>query len=160
MSRFAPGTFHVAFGDPPVVVITERELQAEAFEALRELDPVERSGYYSRRLLHHVEWNLDRHVRFLCTEVWPLLYHVATLANGDGIGSWRLTKLEAIDQLPGDTPVAETIRRFHALVVDHYAHGERTETALATLRQGLAFFEATAAWYTAQGSSFAHEDRS
>lgn len=160
MSRFAPGTFHVVFVDPPVVVVTERELQVEAFKALRGLDPVERSGYYSRRLLHHVEWNLDRHVRFLCTEVWPLLYHIAALTSGDGVGSWRLTKLEAIDRLPGETPVAETIGRFHTLVVDHYASGERTETALEVLRQGYDFFEATAAWYTAHGSCFAHEDRS
>lgn len=81
---FIPGTFHIVTGAPDVPTATGEELLAAARHALGELDPDAARARISHALLNHGEGRLDRQVRWTCTDVWPLMYHVACVHLDDG----------------------------------------------------------------------------
>jgi hypothetical protein len=148
---FIPGTFHIVLGDLDVPIATGPELLAAAHRALAALDPEAARAGISQALLDHGEGRLDRRVRWTCTDVWPLLYHVACVHLDDGLAAWQRTKHDLLPLLAADPVVGVPLRRWFETVTDHYATGEGVETALATLAAATGFYDAAARWYALRG---------
>ena len=144
---YVPGAMHVVWGDAAVPVATEDELTQAAASSLRALDPDALRSRISNGLLDHGEGRLDRQVRWLCTDVWPVIYQVTCLHEGRGLDVWRLTKPQVVGRLqsvPGVGPAAAT---WMDAVTTHYASGEQLPTALESIRAGVAFLDAAKAWF-------------
>lgn len=146
-SGFIPGTFHTVTGAPDIPLATGAALLAAAHDALRALDPGAARAGISRALLNHGEGRLDRQMRWTCTDVWPLMYHVACIHLDDGLTAWQRTKHEVLDLLRDEPIVGEPLAEWFATVTDHYGHGESLETALAGLAAAAAFYDAVATWF-------------
>ena len=144
---FIPGTFHIVTGAPEVPVATGDELLAAARRALAELDPDAARSRISHALLNHGEGRLDRQVRWACTDVWPLMYHVACVHLDDGLAAWQQTKHEVLAILADDPVIGAPLAHWFEIVTNHYASGERLESALAVLSAAAAFYDATAQWF-------------
>lgn len=147
---FIPGTFQIVTGAPDVPIATGQELLAAARKAFGEFDPEAARARISNALLNHGEGRLDRQVRWTCTDVWPLMYHVACVHLGDGLAAWQRTKHEVLAILADDPVLGRPLARWFAVVTDHYAHGETLESALATLSAAAAFYDAAARWFDQQ----------
>ncbi len=154
---FIPGTFHVVVGAGTVPIATSDELLLEARKALAALDPTVLTTRLSNALLDHGEGRLFRQMRFLCTDVWPAMYHVACVQEGDGMAAWQRTKSEVVPILGDDPIVGPPLRRWVDAVTRHYAGEETVETALDGIRAGVAFLEAAAEWWRCRASN--HEDK-
>ena len=63
----------------------------------------------------HGEGRLQRIVRKICTEVYPVLFQVLTIQHGEGHRIWNLNKFEAMEQLPEDTELGRKIRQFNSV---------------------------------------------
>jgi len=146
-----PGTFQVVTGARDVPIATGRQLLAAARQALGELDPDAARARISNALLNHGEGRLDRQVRWTCTDIWPLMYHVACVHLDDGLAAWQRTKHEVLAILAGDPVVGAPLARWFEVVTHHYAHGETLESALATLSAAVAFQDAAARWFDRRG---------
>jgi len=144
---FIPGTFHIVTGARDVPIATGVELLAAARHALGKLDPDAARAGISNALLNHGEGRLDRQVRWTCTDVWPLMYHVACVHLDDGLAAWQRTKHEVLALLADDPVLGEPLAHWFRVVTDHYAHGETLESALATLSAAAAFYDAAAQWF-------------
>jgi hypothetical protein len=143
-----PGAYHLVAGRLPVPEATAEDLCASARLALAELDPA--PTFIQGKLLGPGGVRLERSIRLLCTKVWPVLYQVLTLLEEetDPIGIWCLTKEEAIERLPSETALQDTIRAFYRAVWDYYPAEEPLEKVLALIESGVAFLEAASAWWT------------
>lgn len=144
---FISGTFHIVTGAPDVPLATGEELLAAARNALGELDPDEAQARISNALLNHGEGRLDRQMRWTCTDVWPLMYHVACVHLDDGLAAWQRTKHEVLGILRDDPIVGDPLTHWFATVTDHYGRGESLESALAGLAAAAAFYDAAATWF-------------
>ncbi|HZU13961.1 MAG TPA: hypothetical protein VFB58_14060 [Chloroflexota bacterium] len=123
-----PGTYHVLSGALPVPEATLEVVLDRCRSVL-----THRHDYLASDLLDHGGGRLERTTRFVCTDVWPVLFSRLCLLEND-LAVWRLTKAEMIARLP--EPLRAEADRFHALVWAHYT-GERTpDTALAVIAQG------------------------
>ncbi len=143
---FIPGTYHVVAGSPDVPLATGAELLDAATTALAALDPAARGDEISRALLDSGEGRLDRQVRYLCTDVWPTMYHVACIYVGDGLVAWQRTKPEVAALLGDDPVIGPPLTRWVEMVHRHYGEGELVDTALATIQAGVDFLESAAQW--------------
>jgi hypothetical protein len=103
-----PGAYHLVAGRLPVAEATAGQLRESAQRALMELNPM--PPFIMGRLLGHGGVRMARSIRLLCTKVWPVLYQVLTLQQDDVIRVWCLPKGEAIELLPANTSLSETIR--------------------------------------------------
>ena len=150
-----PGAYHIILGELPVPEATPEQVRHSAIEALERLDPD--PSRIVRHLLHHGEGRLFRELRLLCTEVWPILYQVLTLREGEVLAIWNLPKESAIEHLPVTEPIGRDIRTFYRAVKEHYANGEKVETALAAIPLGVSFLRSAKLWYeqsySAKGTS-------
>lgn len=144
---FIPGTFHIVTGVPEVPTATGEELLAAARMALAELDPDAARAGISHALLNHGEGRLDRQMRWTCTDVWPLMYHVACVHLDDGLAAWQRTKHEVLAILEDDPIVGHPLAHWFQIVTDHYSNGEPLESALAGLLAAAAFYEAVERWF-------------
>ena len=83
-----PGAYQMLIGSLPVSEATEEQLREAARTALKELQsPPE---YITRDLLQSGGGKLERLVRLVCTDVWPALYQMLSIARGrrrPGLGS-------------------------------------------------------------------------
>jgi hypothetical protein len=86
-------------------------------------------------------------VRFVCTDVWPLLYQVLSLRQPDALRVWCLPKHDALALLPPGTPLRSTIEHFYASVMAYYGSAPTVDSALAVLRDALAFCAAARDWW-------------
>lgn len=136
---FVPGAYHVVWGDPDVPLATPEQLLGAAREALAGLDIRAMEARICDRLLDCGEGRFDREVRYVCTDVWPRLYHMLVLEGGDPLQVWRMTKTEAISVTNERSEAGESIREFHAAVLRHYTRGEAVETGMDVLDLGLKF---------------------
>ncbi len=143
-----PGAYALLAGRLPVPEATSADLRASACRARTQFRPM--PDYLCKGLLEHGDGKLQRNVRFLCTDVWPVLYQALTLRTGDPLAVWRLSKPDAIALLPTDDPLGRTIRAFDAAVRAYYPAQSSVEGALAVLRAGLAFRRAVAAEWNEQ----------
>lgn len=144
---FISGAYHIVLGDPDIPLATADELRRSAQTALDQLAPDVVEARVSNHLLDRGEGRLYRELRFLCTDVWPMLYHVVTLHTGDPLGAWRLPKPEAIAAVSETGELGRAIRAFHGALIDHYVGGETAESALHCLCLGLEYLYAAKNWY-------------
>ncbi|HEY7850952.1 MAG TPA: hypothetical protein VIC27_12855, partial [Ktedonobacterales bacterium] len=113
---FIPGAYWVVYGDRGVPLATAASLLASAHEALRRLDPAAHEARISRELIEGRAGNLDRELRYLCTDVWPALFHVLCASGHDPLAMWRLSKDDAVALTDTETAPGEAIRTFLAAV--------------------------------------------
>ena len=144
---FVPGTYVVATGSHDVPLATSAQLLAAAVEALANLDRPHRRDRLSNALLNHGENRLDREVRWLCTDVWPVSFQIACLVEGDGVKAWQRNKLENVKFLRDDPIVGSPLRHWLEVIRRHYATGEGTDSALDAIVAGSAFLDAAADWF-------------
>jgi hypothetical protein len=64
-------------------------------------------------LLEHGSGKLERLVRFLCTDLWPTLYHLLSLQEQDGLRVWKLPKPAALALLRQESQLAQTAHTFY-----------------------------------------------
>lgn len=144
---FIPGAFRVVYGSRDVPVATEEELRQSAHESLATLDPGDADRRIARKLIGHAEGRAYAELRLLCTDVWPVLYHILCVQTGDPIRVWQLPKDEAVAAVEGDTDHGRLVRAFYGTVTEHYAAGETVDTALEALQLGVDFLYAASRWY-------------
>jgi hypothetical protein len=147
-----PGAYHMILGRMPAPEATADQLRDSARRALEEMRPA--PEYISSSLLTYSHARLERQARLLCTDVWPLVFHVLSLSEPDPIAVWRLTKIDAIGRLP-----TETLRRkaeVFLVTVEHGFAGVRpAERLIAVLARGVALRTSVDEWYHRRTSAFA-----
>ncbi len=139
-----PGTYRLVSGTLPTGEATPEQLRRGAAARLSALEPV--PEHLTSGLLDYGEHGLEHQVRLLISEVWPALKQVLVLQGGDPVGIWSLTKQQAIDLLPEDSPMGRAIRDFYAATHAYYPAQEPVEAGLAVIEQGVAFLQAAKAW--------------
>jgi hypothetical protein len=141
-----PGAYQIIYGDACVPLATSAELCHAAHAALGELDA---EGYALRLGAHLLGGGYPhaQELRWLCTDVWPALYHLLVCDGGDPLAVWRLPKPDAIARTAADSEAGSAIRQFWRALNTHYATGETLPTALAALEAGIAFLRAAGRWY-------------
>lgn len=144
-----PGAHHVIAGRLPVPEATAEELRASAHRSLAELNDV--PTYLFDGLLDHGEHRLERRVRLICTDVWPALFQLIIVRGADPIATWSLTKLQAIDAMPADTPPGAAVRAFYDALHTYYPAEDSVDAALDVLVRGVAFLRVAKA--AASGTS-------
>ena len=97
-------------------------------------------------LLDSGEGRLERRARYICTEVWPVLYQTLSLLQPDPIAVWNLPKPAAISLLPEETPLGQTIRAFDMAVRSYYPDERTADGALRVIERGVEFLRAAKAW--------------
>ncbi|HEY3993417.1 MAG TPA: hypothetical protein VGM01_11110 [Ktedonobacteraceae bacterium] len=140
-----PGAYHMIIGTLPVPEATEDELQTSARRALERLDIS--SVFRPQELLQHGCWKLAQRVRWLCTDVWPTLYHILTIQQKNGIAVWQLSKYEVMKLLPQKSAPAQTIGAFYQAVCAYYSKEASTENALKAIESGLVFLQSSKTWW-------------
>ncbi len=143
-----PGAYHLVAGRLPVREATAEDLRASARLALSKLNTA--PTFIQDDLFGPGGVLLQRNLRLLCTKVWPVLYQVLTLLPQelDPIGIWCLTKEEAMERLPSEMALHDTIRAFYRAVWDYYPAETSLEKALALIESGVAFLGAASSWWT------------
>jgi hypothetical protein len=140
-----PGAYHLVAGRLPVAEATVQQLRESARGALAELDPM--PPFIMGRLLGHGGVRLARSIRLLCTKAWPVLYQVLTLQQDDVIRVWCLSKEDAIELLPRNTLLSQTIRGFYQAVQEYYPAEDAVEGALSVIESGAAFLKSAKSWW-------------
>ena len=133
-------------GALPLPEATAEELVASASAALGRL--IIPPAKLTSGLLDHGEGRLERHVRLLCTDIWPTLYHVLAVRDRDPIRMWGLAKPMAIAQLSPATPMGAAIRAFYDALVAYYPSHADAEAGLRVIERGVAFLRAARTWWT------------
>ena len=146
-----PGNYHLIAGKLPLAEATADELYNQARWALNQLTPL--PSFVSDGLLHHGHGRgqLALTVRALCQIVWPVLYQVCCLYQGDALRVWRLPKQDVIALLPIVEPIGQAIRFFHQAVWKYYPLENSVNDALKVIETGVGFLQAVANWASVNG---------
>jgi hypothetical protein len=139
-----PGAYALLEGRLPVPEATAEILRAAASRSLAALVPVNPS--LPGALLDSGEGRLERRARYICTEVWPVLYQTISLLQPNPIAVWNLPKPAAISLLPEETPLGQTIRAFDAAVRSYYPDECTADGALQVIERGVEFLRAAKLW--------------
>jgi hypothetical protein len=146
-SGFIPGTFQVVLGSPEVQLASGEELLKAAESALGTFDASAIRDRLSNALLDHGEQRLSRQVRILSTnDVWPTMYHIASIHEGDGVKAWQCTKPEIVSILGNDQFIGPPLAAWMKAITHHYSTGESVTSALNAIEAGCAFLDAVARW--------------
>jgi len=140
-----PGGYRLLAGRLPIAEATREQLLDSAREKLARL-PSE-IAYYHAGLLQHGAGRVERHIRLLCTSVWPTLNHVLSLQQNNPIEVWNLTKLQAIENLPAQAPMGHAIRLFYQAITVYYPSGSSLDAGLEAVRHGISFLQAVNSWW-------------
>ena len=142
-----PGAYHLLAGSLPVEEATADQVVESARNRLSQLVP--EPAYISKNMLEHGAGKLARTVRYLCTDVWPTLYHVLTLQQEqeEPLAVWRLPRQEAIALAPLDTPLSLAIHRFDDALRLYYPAQTNADAALEAIAAGVAFLTAAKQWW-------------
>jgi hypothetical protein len=135
-----PGAYRVLAGHLPVPEATDEQLRQSAAARLAMLDPW--PSYLKDNLIEHGPGRLARHLRLLCTDVWPTLYQLLIVNGGDAIATWNLPKHAAMDQLPADAPAATAIHGFFRAICAYFPGETSIDDALDAVAHGIAFMSA------------------
>ncbi|MEM7132120.1 MAG: hypothetical protein AAF702_37790 [Chloroflexota bacterium] len=135
-----PGAYHVIYGRCPVPAATADELRQSAQDGLKQLNA------YAPNLLSHGGGRLERHVRLLCTKVWPVLYQVLVLQQDDPIATWNLPKEQAMALLPESSEMAYAIQCFYQAVLLYYPYEASVDRGLSVIESGLQFLKKVNIW--------------
>jgi hypothetical protein len=140
-----PGAYQVVTGVLPIPEATEEELQNSARSALERLSPP--MAYLPGGLLQSGGGKLARQVRFLCTDVWPMLYHVLTIQQENGLEMWKLPKQKAMELLPEGSSTAQNLFAFYQTLCRYYPAQASVEEALKSIEYGVAFLQSVKLWW-------------
>lgn len=132
-----PGTYHALAGSIPMPEASVEQVRESAVRYMEGLKPAALTA--ANHLLQHGGGRLERHVRLLCTVVWPTLYNLLACAADDPIEVWRLPKQEAIARVPRGRPPGRAIRAFYESVWAYYGGNQTVEAALELYKNGAAF---------------------
>jgi hypothetical protein len=132
-----PGTYHVLAGSVPGREATTKQVRAKALDYMEKLQPGAQAS--ANHLLQHGGGRLERHVRLLCTNVWPTLYSLLVCSATDPLEIWRLPKPQAIERLASGEPAGTQIRAFYASLWRYYGGSQTVEAALELYKSGAAF---------------------
>ena len=143
-----PGAYHMIFGSLPVPEASAEDLRTSALRTLAGLRPS--PAYIESGLLTYSKPRLERHVRLMCTDVWPFVYHVLSLTEPDPIAMWRLPKAAAIARLPSTMGLRHEAEAFLSAVRSGYAEEPAPDELFAIIAQGVAFRAAVADWHRAR----------
>ncbi len=132
-----PATYHVLAGSIPRPEATAEQVRDKAVSYMQKLQPGALA--YANHLLQHGGGRLQRHVRLLCTNVWPTLYSLLVCTAIDPLEVWRLPKQEAIARVPEEEPAGRQIRAFYQSVQAYYGGSQTVEAALELYKNGAAF---------------------
>ena len=131
-------------GEPHVAA--KREIQTAPATLLGlKLDPP--MAYLTEGLLEHGGGRLAYRVRLLCTDVWPTLYHILTIQQGNGLGMWNLPKRKAMDLLPKESASAQTLLAFYQAIRTYYPEEAPVEEGLRAIESGVAFLKSVKSWW-------------
>lgn len=150
MTGLIPGAYHIITGTLPVPEATEEELQVAARQTLEKLNISD--IFHPQELLQHGDWKLAQRVRWICTDVWPMLYHVLTIQQGKGIAMWQLPKHEAMKLLPQESALAQTLQTFYQAICAYYPTETSVDDALKAIQGGLVFLQSVKAWWIERSS--------
>ena len=81
------------------------------------------------------------------------LYQVLTLQHDDPLAVWGLPKRQAIELLPGNSPLRRAIEAFDRALRACYRSEEPVEQALAVIEAGVAFLQTARRWWEEHASS-------
>lgn len=146
-----PGAYHMLLGSLPIPEASVEDLRASARRALESLRPT--PDYIEGGLLTYSKPRLERHIRLMCTDVWPFVYHVLSLTEPDPIAMWCLPKLEAIAFLLIAKSLRHKAKAFLHAVRSGYAGEQTPDQLIAIIAQGVAFRAAVVDWYSARETS-------
>jgi hypothetical protein len=132
-----PGTYHVLAGSIPMPEASGERVRAKALNYMEKLQPGALTG--ANHLLQHGGGRLERHVRLLCTNVWPTLYSLLVCSATDPLEVWRLPKAQAIALLAEVEPAGRQIRAFYEATWAYYRGSQTVEAALELYKSGAAF---------------------
>ncbi len=156
--KVIPCTYRLVAGRLPYPELTNEELIKGCQKGLSELDPERILS--NHRLLDHGEGRLQRIVRKICTEVYPVLFQVLTIQHGEGHRIWNLNKFEAMEQLPEDTELGRKIQQFYSAVARYYPNETNVDDALAIITYGIEFLNIAKQWWEHfKGGAFNERDR-
>jgi hypothetical protein len=113
-----PGVYILLAGKLPVAEATNEQLWESARARIATLSPLPQ--YLVGSLLEHGKGRLAWHIRWLCTDMLPTVYQVLVLQGHDPFSMWRLPKPHAMDLLPPDTSLGQTLRAFDRAVHIYY----------------------------------------
>lgn len=139
-----PGAYTVLEGRLPVPEASAEQLRESARASLAALVPI--NPALPGALLDTGEGRLQRRARYICTEVWPVLYQILALMQPDPIAVWNLPKPQAIALLDEETSLGQAIRAFDAAVRTCYPEEATAEGTLEVIERGVDFLRAAQAW--------------
>ncbi|MEA2576332.1 MAG: hypothetical protein QOH93_3630 [Chloroflexia bacterium] len=143
-----PGTYHVLEGRIPMPEATAEQVRAKATDYMEKLQPDALTN--ANHLLQHGGGRLERHVRLLCTNVWPTLYSLLACTAAEPIKVWQLPKQEAIALMRLDDAAGRQIRAFYESVWTYYGGSRTVDAALELYKAGSAFIYAAKDQYLRQ----------
>ncbi|MBI4300903.1 MAG: hypothetical protein HY677_07175, partial [Chloroflexi bacterium] len=118
-----------------------------AAAARRDLSDPTLYSFSANNLLKRGLWHPQRDINLLRTQVWPALYAMLALQEGDPIRIWGLRKEEAIALLPEDTTMGRSYRRFHEALLDYYPAETSVEAALRIIQRGVLALRHVKEWW-------------
>jgi len=125
---------------------TSYQLLTPARAALARREPLTHS--LASELLSRGGGRRRHKTRLLCAEVWPTLYHIATLQQRDPIAVWNLPKPDVIALLTAESPTSNAIRAFYAAVNEYYPSEASVDGMLDVITCGVAFLRVARAWWS------------
>jgi hypothetical protein len=139
------GAYHMLWGELPIAEATREQSVRSAHRTLQRVPGIiNRMGH---ELLQHGGGKLERHVRFLCTDIWPTLYSMYVLQDNDPLEVWSKPKTVVLERLPANEPIGQAIRNFYHSVCIYYGGELTVDNALRIIEYGVHFLSLTVKWY-------------
>jgi hypothetical protein len=139
------GAYLLLAGKLPIAEATKAQLRESARARIAALNPL--PPYLPGSLLEHGKGRLAWHIRWLCTDVWPMVYQVLILQGHDPFSVWSLPKPQAIALLPPETSLGQTLRAFYRAVYIYYPTEESAEEGLQVITTGVTFLHTVKSWW-------------
>jgi len=139
-----PGSYRMLLGELPVAEPTTEQVVARARRQLDNLNSI--PAHLANGFLDHGGGRLERHVRLLCTEVWPTLFNVLTVQTKNPFYIWAMSKDAAMAQLAAGTNLGQTIRSFYRAVVRYFTSASSVENAFQAITAGVEFLQSAKDW--------------
>lgn len=152
-----PGNYHLLAGVLPYPEATNVQVKVLAQQELNRLKPV--PGFVSDALLRSGmgRGDLSHTVRQLCQNVWPVIYHVASLQQEDALMVWRSPKDRVIHLSSVEHALGKTIRAFDAAMRLYYPTEASVDLALDLIQAGVDVLQSASHWWLTTGNANTRE---
>lgn len=131
---FVSGTYEVIYGENFIPDMPPEQIRENSIKSIRSIDVFPRFAYES--LLDHGGNRLSQNTRLMITKIWPTLKNCLIIEGNDPIRVWRLSKVEAINELR-NMDLKSMFERFLNSVYDYYPDEKEVDCALNILRLGM-----------------------